>query len=166
MPTIYLSGDGDTESEEISHEIDLVIKKRVDDISIHYIQNLDGFTKGKVRETVHNIPDTVGDAYEKILSKGKDQLTAKRLFHIILAANRPLSVEELSLAMALKSEDQSHDDILESIEPAERFKSTLRNICGLMLVIVDNEVYLLHQTIKEYMVQKFSEAVDSVSSSS
>ncbi|KAJ5560315.1 hypothetical protein N7513_002714 [Penicillium frequentans] len=193
MPTIHLSGDGEVESKEISREIDLVIKKRVDDIAVRkslddqernflrerlteiphrtylwvaltldYIQNLGGFTKGKVRETAHSIPETVDEAYEKILNKGKDQTTAKRLLHIILAAQRPLSVEELSLAVALRREGQPHDEIIESIEPAKRFQSTLRNICGLMLVIVDNRVYLLHQTVKEYLVRNPTETVDSV----
>ncbi|KAJ5300841.1 ribosomal protein L38e [Penicillium atrosanguineum] len=197
MPTIHLSGDGESESEEISKEIDLVITKRVHDISnrkhledheqtflqeklteiphrtylwvaltLDYIQDLDGFTKGEVRKTVQTIPDTVDDAYEKILSKNKDQFKAKRLLHIVLAAERPLSVEEMSLAVALKREGQARDDILESIEPAERFKSTLRNACGLMLVVVDNKVYLIHQTVKEFLVRKSSEAADSESFSS
>jgi ankyrin repeat protein len=134
-------------------------------LTLDYIQALDGFTKGKIRETVHSIPDTVDDAYDKILSKSKDQSKAKRLLHIVLAAEKPLSVEELSLAMAIEREGQPHDDILESTEPAKRFKSTLRNICGLILVVVDNRVYLLHQTVKEFLVRKSSDADDSESSS-
>ncbi|KXG51333.1 uncharacterized protein PGRI_093450 [Penicillium griseofulvum] len=196
MPTIHLSGEGEAEVKEISREIDLVIAKRVHNISIRkqlekheqdflrekltemphrtylwaaltldYIQALDGFTKGKIRETVHSIPDTVDDAYDKILSKSKDQSKAKRLLHIVLAAEKPLSVEELSLAMAIQREGQPHDDILESTEPAKRFKSTLRNICGLILVVVDNRVYLLHQTVKEFLVRKSSDADESVISS-
>ncbi|KAJ6004873.1 hypothetical protein N7540_012672 [Penicillium herquei] len=193
MPTIHLSGDGEIESEEISCEINLVIKKRVHDIRIRkdlddreekfleekltampnrtylwvsltmdYICNLEGFTKGKVRETV--LPETVDGAYEKILRRSKDQHKAKRLLHIILAAERPLSVEELSVAMALKSEDQRVDDILESIEAPERFKTTLRSICGLMLVVVNDKIYLLHQTVKEFLLQESSTPVISLPS--
>ncbi|KAJ9483560.1 hypothetical protein VN97_g9836 [Penicillium thymicola] len=132
-------------------------------LTLDYIQALDGFSKGNVRETLHNIPRTVYDAYDKILTKSKDHSKARRLLHIVLAAERPLSVEELSLAMALKREDQSLDDIQESMEPANRFKSTLRNICGLMLVVVDNKVYLLHQTVKEFLIQKLSGPVDLLS---
>ncbi|KAJ5493989.1 hypothetical protein N7463_010076 [Penicillium fimorum] len=194
IPTIRLSGDGEVESKAISCEIDLVITKRVGDISIRkhleqheqqfllekltetesrtylwvtltldYIQALNGFSKGNVRETLHNLPRTVYDAYDKILTKSKDHSKVRRLLHIVLAAEIPLSVEELSLIMAIKREGQSPNDIRESMEPSQRFKSTLRDICGLMLVIVDNSVYLLHQTVKEFLVQKSSEPVDVLS---
>jgi hypothetical protein len=63
----------------------------------------------------------VDQAYEKILSKSKDQPKARHLLHLILGAKRPFSVEELSSAMALRVE-QSHEHIKEGIEPTERFK--------------------------------------------
>ncbi|KAJ5766207.1 uncharacterized protein N7511_003823 [Penicillium nucicola] len=195
MPTIHLSGEGEVESEKISVEINLVIEKRVQDISLRkrldeincqflrnkftkiphrtylwvtltmdYVENLVGFNKGKVREIV--LPQTVDDAYERILSKGRDHMAAKRLLHIVLAAKRPMSVDELSLAMALKREGQSIDDIAESIESTESFKDTLRSICGLMLVVVNERVYLLHQTVKEFLVQDSSKPIDIESSNS
>lgn len=99
------------------------------------------------------IPNTVDKAYDKILSRSKDQCKAKHLLYTVLAAKRPLSVEELSLAMALKREGQSHNDIREEMEPVERFTTTLRDLCGLILVVVNNKVYLLHQTVKEFLVQ-------------
>lgn len=198
MPTIHLSGEGQAEVEKISHEINLVIMKRAQDIHIKkdleqheqdflqeklteipnrtylwvsltldYIQGLDGFTKGKVRETVHDkIPNTIDKAYDKILSRSKDQCKAKHLLHTVLAAKRPLSVEELSLAMALKRECQSHDDIREEIEPVKRFTTTLRDLCGLILVVVNNKVYLLHQTVKEFLVQNSSQSDNSSSPNS
>lgn len=198
MPTIHLSGEGQAEVEKISHEINLVIMKRAQDIRIKkdleqheqdflqeklteipnqtylwvsltldYIQGLDGFTKGKVRETVYyKIPNTVDRAYDKILSRSKDQCKAKHLLHTVLAAKRPLSVEELSLAMALKREGQSHDDIREEIEPVERFTTTLRDLCGLILVVVNSKVYLLHQTVKEFLVQNSSQSDNSSSPNS
>lgn len=186
MPTIHLSGESEEECEKISREIDLVITKRVQDLSdkkrlerdeqeflrkrlmvaekkhrtylwvtltLDYIGELDGFTKGSVRNIEHFIPETVDEAYDKILSKSKDPARARRLLHIILAAKCPLTVEEVCFAMAMKGENQTSQDIIESTEPAQRFKDTLRNICGLMLVIVDNKVYFLHQTVKNYLVQ-------------
>ena len=150
------------------HEQDFLLEKLTEipnrtylwaTLTMDYIQGLDGFTKGRVRETVHDkIPDTVYKAYDKILSRSKDQSKAKRLLHIVLGAKRPLSVEELSLAMALKSENQSHDDIREKTEPVQRFTTTLRDLCGLILVVVDNKVYLLHQTVKEFLVPNSSQS--------
>lgn len=62
-------------------------------------------------------------------------------------------MEELSLATALNREGQSHDDILDEMESIDRFKTTLRDLCSLIVVIVDNKVYLLHQTVKEFLIQ-------------
>lgn len=122
-------------------------------LTLDYIESLDGFTKGKVRETIRDkIPNTVNEAYEKILNKSKDSAKAKRLLHIIMAAKRPLSVEELSLAVAVDKKIKSSESLMENVEPPQRFRSTLRDMCGLMLVVVDNKVYPLHQTVKEFLV--------------
>ncbi|CAG7918233.1 unnamed protein product [Penicillium olsonii] len=183
MPSIHLNGEGKSEIEKISGEINLVIRKRVADMSrkkrlehheqeflqekltasrnrtylwvtltLSYISGLDGFTKGNVRQAMHDLPDSVDTAYEKILGKSKDHHRARHLLHLILAAKRPFSVEELALAMAFRR-CPSHDQITEETEPTERFRATLRDLCGLMTVVVDDKVYLLHQTVKEFLVQ-------------
>ena len=186
---IHLSGENETEVENISQEINLVISKRVEDIgerknlnpderkflreqltvvpnrtylwvslTMDYIEHLPGFTKGNFRRKVQDeLPQTVEDAYTKILNGSPEKEKARRLLHIILAAKRPLSVEELSIATALNREAQSRDDILDEMESVDRFKTTLRDLCGLIVVIVDNKAYLLHQTVKEFLAQDSSQ---------
>ena len=127
-------------------------------LTMDYIEHLPGFTKGNFRRKVQDeLPQTVEDAYTKIVNGSPDKEKARRLLHIILAAKRPLSVEELSIATALNREAQSRDDILDEMEFADRFKITLRDLCGLIVVIVDNKAYLLHQTVKEFLVQDSSQ---------
>jgi ankyrin repeat protein len=123
-------------------------------LTLNYIEGIPGFTKGNVRRAVHDeIPDTVEGAYNKILNRSPDQAKARRLLHIITAAKRPLTLQELSLCMALRGENQSKQGIMDETEPVHRFKHTVRDLCGLLLAIVDDKIYLLHQTVKEFLVQ-------------
>ncbi|RAH41751.1 uncharacterized protein BO95DRAFT_517666, partial [Aspergillus brunneoviolaceus CBS 621.78] len=179
LPTIHLSGDGEKEVEQIAREINLVIRKRVADISqrrsleagertmlehqltavenrtylwvsltVDVIENIPGFTKGNVRRVVQNLPKTVESAYERILDRCVDKPKAKALLHIITAAVEPLSLEELSLALALhlNADCQTFTAIIDDVEPKERFRKTLRDLCGLFVVIINEKVYFLHQT--------------------
>ena len=189
LPTIHLSGEDEVEVEKISREIDLVIKKEVEDIGRKRLLNPDEctflqeqltlvpnrtylwvsltldiikktpcFTKGKVRRTIREIPQTVYEAYNGILERSLDKEKTKMFLHIVIAATRPLSLEEMSLAMAIGETHKSHDDVMEEFEPEERFRATLRDICGLC-VVKDAKIYLLHQTVKEFLVWVDSSAL-------
>lgn len=126
-------------------------------LTIEFIEKIPGFTKGNVRRAMGaEIPTSVNDAYSKILNQSPNHAKARKLLHIILAAKRPLLVEELSLALAVRKLHQSDDEIQEEMEPVERFKVTIRDLCGLLLVIIEEKVYLLHQTVKEFLVQDTS----------
>ncbi|KAL2830803.1 hypothetical protein BDW59DRAFT_158243 [Aspergillus cavernicola] len=185
LPTIHLSGEGEAEIHKISREIDLVIKKRVEDIgrendlelddctyleeqltsvnnrtylwvslTLDVIENMSGFTKGNIRSAIQNLPQNVDEAYERILDRSSDRTKAKRLLHIVTAAERPLCLRELALAMVFDKENQLIEDILDELERDDkRFQRTVRDLCGLFLVIVDEKVYLLHQTAKEFLGQ-------------
>jgi ankyrin repeat protein len=189
LPTIHLSGEEEVEIQKISHEIDLVIEKRVEDIgkendlrpdecvflkdqltsvpnrtylwvslTLEVIENMPGFTKGNIRYAIRNLPQNVDEAYEKILNRSPDKPHAKRLLHIVTAAERPLSLRELSVAMTVDAGLQSLIELKEEFEADEelhdrRFRRTMRELCGLFLVTVDERIYLLHQTAKEFLVK-------------
>eukprot|EP00136_Aspergillus_niger_P004837 XP_001395174.2 hypothetical protein ANI_1_1346104 [Aspergillus niger CBS 513.88] len=186
LPTIHLSGDGEEEVQKISHEIGLVISKRVSDIgkqrsleedernlleqqltavenrtylwvslTLDVLENMPGFTKGNIRRVIQHLPTTVESAYERILDRSSDKKKAKVLLHIITAAVRPFSLEELSFAWAIHINlvDTNLTAISDDLEPKERFRETLRDLCGLFVVVIDEKIYLLHQTAKEFLVQ-------------
>jgi hypothetical protein len=94
----------------------------------------------------------VDEAYNQNLDRSFDHEKAKKLLHIVTIVKRALSVEEVSLALAIKTKPQSYEQIKDEIEPIKRFKSTLRQTCGLLLTIIDEKVYLLHQTVKGFLV--------------
>ncbi|KAN0077872.1 hypothetical protein V8E54_006176 [Elaphomyces granulatus] len=105
---------------------------------------------GIVKATSH-FPKTVDEAYERILSRSRDFEEAKRLLHIIVAAERPLTLKEMSVALALRQNHRSYGDL--DPKPEERFRENVRDLCGLFVTIIDLKIYLLHQTAKEFLVQ-------------
>ncbi|KAL7657602.1 hypothetical protein ACMYSQ_003772 [Aspergillus niger] len=196
LPTMHLSGDGEEEVQKISHEIGLVINKRVSDIgkqrsleederklleqqltavenrtylwvslTLDVLENMPGFTKGNIRRVIQHLPTTVESAYERILDRSSDKKKAKVLLHIITAAVRPFSLEELSLAWAIhiNLDNTTLTAISDDLEPKERFRETLRDLCGLFVVVINEKIYLLHQTAKEFLVQSDKSIVNQIS---
>jgi ankyrin repeat protein len=184
VPTIRLRGE--KESEAISKEIEIVIRERVKDLRIQLnltqqehsnlekellakthrtylwlklilevIQEEFSPTTKRLKQITSALPSTVDEAYEAILSKSKDPARTRKLLHIIVAATNPLTLTEMNIALAIEDHHRSYEDL--DLESESRFECTLRNICGLFVSVVDQRVYLLHQTAKEFLVAKSQE---------
>jgi ankyrin repeat protein/GPI inositol-deacylase-like protein len=179
LPVIHLSGESDVEREKISREIDIFINARVKNIGAQlkltndqqelllqelmrvpnrtylwvYLtldlieRDIDIDKTGIIEATSH----LLDEAYERILSRSHNFKEAKRLLHIIVAAERPLTLMEMSVALALRENHQSYGDL--DPKPEERFRENVRDLCGLFVTIIDLKIYLLHQTAKEFLVQ-------------
>jgi len=115
-----------------------------------------GVTKKNLEAVVNSIPGTVDDAYTTILEKSPNKLLAKKLLHIVIAAKRPLTLGEMNIAMNVGNEIRSYDGL--GLEPEDRFKITIRNLCGLFVSVIDSKIYLLHQTAKEFLITKSNAA--------
>ena len=122
-------------------------------LTLDLIQNTSGFTRGSIRRAIRTLPQSVLEAYEKILNRSLDKTATRKLLHIVTAASRPLSVNELAEAMAIQKSHESYQDLEEELEPEMRFRNTVRDLCGLFVVIVDSKIYLLHQTAREFLVR-------------
>ncbi|PNP40737.1 hypothetical protein THARTR1_11239 [Trichoderma harzianum] len=105
---------------------------------------------GIVRIT-SRLPNTVEEAYERILSRSRNLEEAKKLLHIVVAAARPLTLNEMNLALTLRSHHQSYSDL--DLKSEERFRENLRDLCGLFVAVINSRIYLFHQTAKEFLVQ-------------
>ncbi|KAM6478456.1 ankyrin repeat-containing domain protein [Trichoderma sp. SZMC 28011] len=183
LPVIHLSGESEDEMKKISQEINVYIGARVQDIgqrlqltqnecslllqrlmhvpnrtylwvylTLDLIESSINVTEKMILEATSNIPKTIDEAYERILSRSSNTRQARIILHIIVAAARPLTVKEMNFALASSETRQPHPDM--ELVPDDRFRENLRNICGLCIVIVDSKVYLLHQTVKEFLVKR------------
>ena len=173
---------GEEESEQIGKEIDLVIKDRVPKIAARKkfdrktqdalkerllatesrtylwlylaladIEKAFGITNPKkMRHFVDRIPKSVDEAYEAMLNRSPEPEQARKLLHIVLAAVRPLNLREVNMAFNLERGHKSYEDV--DLIPEMSLQSHIKNVCGLILTIQDSHLYLLHQTVKEFLV--------------
>ncbi|KAM0550182.1 hypothetical protein ACHAPJ_009030 [Fusarium lateritium] len=180
LPVIHLSGESDAEMDKIAGEIDIVIRERAKNIALQKrltVDEQDILTKRLLhvqhrtylwvhltldiveRElnvnptTLINItsqlPRTVDEAYDRIMSKAKNTVKATKMLHLILAAERPLTLTEMSVALELEGHHRMFKDF--ELIPENRLRENIRDICGLV-TIIDSRVFLLHQTVKEFLV--------------
>ncbi|KAI3540543.1 hypothetical protein CSPX01_08205 [Colletotrichum filicis] len=180
MSVIHLRGEDTVEVDKISTEINLVIKERVNKLDVgprnrervyeeisqrenrtylwaHLICDMLSevdFVTSDLHEHLRQLPATVEDMYENILNRSSDIRKAKTLLHIVVVAARPFSLEEMATAMAVES-CSSSDEKPPVIETAI-FQKSIRNICGLFLVIKDDKVFLIHQTAREFLTKESS----------
>ncbi|ETS77629.1 hypothetical protein PFICI_09691 [Pestalotiopsis fici W106-1] len=176
IPRIHIPGE--EHSDAISQEVNLVIENRAkslglsSDLTTHLTGKLleiphrtylwvhlvfddlekDGFKKTPkgVELAIAKLPKSVNEAYNQILEKSKDPSTAKAALAIILAAQRPLTLSEMNVAVNMQSNHRKFSDL--DLEADADFKSTLRSLCGLFVSIHHGKVYFLHQTAREFLL--------------
>ncbi|KAI1132729.1 hypothetical protein F5Y10DRAFT_292416 [Nemania abortiva] len=177
FPNIRIKGED--ESETLREEINSVIEYRVsrvkkfdDGLKAHLKQRLLAIThrtylwlylvfeylgnttikstRQGLDKAIEFLPATVEDAYEKILSRSTEPEKTKKAILILLAAYRPLTLDEMQVALDMTLGNISPENL--DLEPNDKFKLRLRELCGLFITVHDNKVYYLHQTAREFLL--------------
>ncbi|KAM0512667.1 hypothetical protein ACHAPE_008692 [Trichoderma viride] len=110
-----------------------------------------------VEQLLDELPSEVADAYEKILSKSQDERKVEALLQIVLAATRPLTLDEANDALALALEEREvpkYATLREKLWPQDNFKTIVQNLCGLFIRIHDSKLSFIHQTAREFLVSR------------
>jgi Ankyrin repeats (3 copies) len=120
-------------------------------------------TEWKLAGLLKIIPRSVDEAYEKILKRasegpGSDPAQARRVLRLILAAERPLTLKEMNIALEILDRKESGEKCTSEYDLQlandEALRKKIENLCGLFVSIVDSKIYLIHQTAKEFLVSK------------
>jgi hypothetical protein len=121
-----------------------------------FIREMNRPTSRKLKAATSNLPSTVDEAYEAILARVKedDRPQARKLLYIIVGATRPLTIQEMNIALAIEDHHRSYDDLKPDLDDEARFEVSVRHLCGLFVTVVDQKVYLIHQTAKEFLLAK------------
>lgn len=180
LPTIRLAGEQESESisreislviedvvEKIGYDLDLekaiqaLLKKRlmgfthrtylwlklITDVIYKQLAN----TEKSLLKIIDTLPGTIDEAYNAILNRSIDFKQAKKLLHIVVSAKRPLTLQEMNIALAVEPDSRSYKDL--DLEPELFFATKVRNLCGLFVSVIDSRIYLFHQTAKEFLVR-------------
>lgn len=109
-------------------------------------------TKKKLAEIINSLPETISQAYEQILSKVENVEPAQKLLSIVVATVRPLTINEVNIALAVEQGHVSQTDL--DLENEARLASTLPQICNHFVNVIETRVYLIHQTAKNFLLSR------------
>ena len=110
-----------------------------------------GTTEKQLRKFISTLPKSVDEAYENILSRSKEPDIARKLLQCVLIARKTLTVKELNVAFGVWHDHTSYSTL--DLEPGDSFRSTLKQICGNFVMVHNDEVYLIHQTAREFLIR-------------
>ena len=99
---------------------------------------------------VSDTPHDLTELYTEILDKSSDPKEARRILHIVVGATRPLTLAEMFVAFRIRQHHRTTQDIEDM---PLRFETTVKNLCGLFIRIIDSKVYLVHQTAREFLIK-------------
>ena len=109
-----------------------------------------------IKKALKELPATLDDTYEKALygiPKEKRQ-HAHRLFQCLVAAIRPLTVEELAEIFVIKFDTDEEPSLMLDWRP-ENPEQALIAACSTLISVIDNEgskiVQFSHFSVKEYL---------------
>jgi ankyrin repeat protein len=116
------------------------------------LRRLPSVTNNHLLKTIRELPPSIEQMYDKILSHSLDSTLATKLLCVVLAAVRPLSLEEMRVALAIEDHHRSRGDLENDMDLETGFESRLKNLCGLFITVIDDRVYFIHQTAKEFLL--------------
>lgn len=116
-----------------------------------------------IRERLRILPKTLEGVYKDILSrmKSENRETGIKILRLVVWAMRPLSLQELEIAIALRLEHTSVSQLQDKTEMDLR--TVLRSILGPLLKVDETDmVHLVHQSAKDFFLNKdnFGGALD------
>jgi len=98
-------------------------------------------------------PGDLSELYTIILRRSPDPNKARRLLHIVVAAARPLTLNEVYVAFTIRRDHTTINDLGDLSQDIER---VVKWFCGAFVRIEDSKVYLVHQTAKEFLIKNKS----------
>ena len=78
---------------------------------------------------------------------------ATTILHIIVGAHRPLTTAEMAIALRIATQPYLQSYVGDRADK-DRVEELLPRLCGLFVFINHSRIYLIHQTAKEFLVQK------------
>ncbi|KAL6233007.1 hypothetical protein BDW75DRAFT_232303 [Aspergillus navahoensis] len=106
-------------------------------------------------ESIRLIPPSVDAAYGKILARvpSNQVNTVRKILQIIVGAQRPLTTQEMAMALGIALFPKSRSAAKAGIDPV-RLARKIRQLCGLFVFINNSKIYLIHQTAREFLISR------------
>lgn len=109
-------------------------------------------TPGQWEAVIRQLPASVEAVYESILSRSTDGDRARKILQIVVAAQEPITVSEMDVALAIGEETTSYSKL--QLCGENYMSAYIRDVCGFLLKVVESKIYLIHPTAKEFLLGK------------
>lgn len=135
---------------QMEHRTYLWLHLAIDDIRTTFKDSL-----RPAEDWITLIPPSVNAAYENILCRVPAGLIdrVKKILEIIVAARRPLTIKEMAMALGIATSSASPTTKQDGLDPIG-LDGKLRRWCGLFVFTNNSKIYLIHQTAREYLIEK------------
>ncbi|RSL92212.1 hypothetical protein CEP52_013947 [Fusarium oligoseptatum] len=117
-------------------------------------QNFDN-TPGKWEKLARHTPKTVFQAYEGML-RGMAEEEVKRvtrLFHLIIAAVKPLTVHEMNVALHVRDRELAYSEDDLALPSDQNFQKWMASTCGGFITEFNGRVMFTHRTANEFLLK-------------
>ncbi|GJC78504.1 vegetative incompatibility protein HET-E-1 [Colletotrichum liriopes] len=114
------------------------------------IERLQSRKLSSVEKSLVSLPSDLDQLYESALTSFVDRAASHRLLSIVLAAKRPLKLEELNIALSLGENTTSMGALEQELEPDAEY--TVKELGGFFLRIIDSTVFLVHKTARDFLL--------------
>ncbi|KAF5573000.1 ankyrin repeat [Fusarium pseudocircinatum] len=173
---------GEDQTSSISEDVELVIRSRISELGGHGLSHdlLSGLERTIVKNadrtflwatlmiellkeaasrgaSLKDLEDLLSNddiyaIYSKLLERSHGSSETKELLQLILAAARPLTLDELNVALTVTPQQVSFKELKFSLKSS--IESHLKNACGHFIRVIRSEVFLIHQTAREFLLQQ------------
>ena len=168
---------GENEIEAISQDVNLVVRYSLQELSIpaqfmesvqiklingadqtHLWTSLvlkllkDALINAVSENDIHSILNSrdIYDLYNHMLRRSSNPVQACLLLQILLIAARPLTLDEMNIALSITPSHQTLASIMSELKhPAENY---IFSLCGHFIRVIRSKIYLVHQTAKEFLI--------------
>ncbi|KZL79415.1 ankyrin repeat protein, partial [Colletotrichum incanum] len=114
------------------------------------IERLQSRKLSSIEKSLVSLPSDLDQLYENALKTFVDRAASHRLLGIVLAAKRPLKLEELNIALSLGENITSIKTLEQELEPDAEY--TVKELGGFFVRIIDSTVFLVHQTARDFLL--------------
>ncbi|KAM0284145.1 hypothetical protein ACHAQH_002134 [Verticillium albo-atrum] len=110
-------------------------------------------TNQNIDKLLSELPQDFNEVYDQILCTTANQDLMRTAMSLIIASQRPLTIREMNVAMQLSPSAASFKDLVDDLLDDTQFEDALRQWCGLFIIIQESNIYLLHETGREFFTR-------------
>ncbi|KAI9704748.1 MAG: hypothetical protein M1836_006528 [Candelina mexicana] len=119
---------------------------------LHHLEKSFLASQKDFKRIIDELPKTLSATYEELLGDISTQYQplAAKLLHFIIGSSRPLTLDEMRILVAIQGSHHNLADVDEETQP--NIQETLEGVLGSLVRIWDRRIYLVHQSLKEYLL--------------